>query len=164
MSMNNSCRDGDETLDPVAVAAATGASWDMTMRRTFQHLAVLACLTPLAGCLTGGANLASLSPNSAGIAALGEGLIGQAPGVSLSGEAKEAALEAEYQALQFGSAGQAVAWKAGDVRGEVVPTQLYRVGSQDCRGYSHAVFSGDRSVKEIGTACRTPKGFWKPIA
>ena len=108
--------------------------------------------------------MASLSPSSAGVAALGDGLIGRAEGVDLSRSAKAQALEAEYQALQFGVAGQPVPWTGEGVGGQVVPTQLYRVGSQDCRGYSHTVVSGAQSVKETGTACRTSPGVWTPVA
>ena len=83
--------------------------------------------------------------------------------LTLPEDARARALEAEFQALNFATAGQPVAWNADGYSGEVVPTQLYRVGSQDCRGYSH-VFQGESpAVKAVGTACRTASGFWKPV-
>ncbi|MCP3054834.1 hypothetical protein [Aurantimonas marianensis] len=120
---------------------------------------------PFAGCLSAGLGGASLVPGSAGVQALDGGLIGQyEAATSLSDSARGKALEAEFQALQYGAAGQAVQWSVDGYSGEVVPTQLYRVGSQDCRGYTHT-FKGDaQPVKAVGTACKTSKGYWKPVA
>lgn len=103
------------------------------------------------------------TPTSTGVLALGDGLVGQVPGVSLSGEAREKALEAEFQALQFAQAGQEVAWSGGRYQGLVVPTQLYRIGSQDCRGYSQTVTAGGKTLKQVGTACRGEDGLWKTV-
>ena len=109
----------------------------------------------LAGCLSGGGlGGASLAPASAGVSALGTGLIGQSQDVALSGAVLRQALEAEYQALQFGRVGIATSWEADGYRGQVVPTQLYRVGSQDCRGYTHTVSKGGATTRAVGTACR----------
>lgn len=119
---------------------------------------------PVSGCLSAGFGGGTLSPPTEGVAALDGGLIGQDPvGRTLPDDARARALEAEFQALNFATAGQPVAWNADGYSGEVVPTQLYRVGSQDCRGYSH-VFQGESpAVKAVGTACRTASGFWKPV-
>jgi surface antigen len=117
----------------------------------------------LTGCLSGpGATNASLAPDTPNIAALNGGLLAQPGGVELPASAKRQALEAEYQALQFGRVGQPLDWSADGFRGEVVPTQLYRVGSQDCRGYTHSVSRGTTTVRQIGTACRSGD-MWTPV-
>lgn len=122
-------------------------------------------ILPFAGCLNVGLGGASLAPGSAGVQALDGGLIGQNDAAkSLSNAARAEALDAEFQALQYGSAGQAVQWSVDGYSGEVVPTQLYRVGSQDCRGYSHTFKGKAQSVKAVGTACKTTNGLWKPLA
>jgi surface antigen len=75
------------------------------------------------------------------------------------------ALAAEYQALEFGQSGKPVRW-SGDWStrsGEVVPAQPYRVGSQDCRQYTHALTVGGTTRTERGTACRNPDGSWATL-
>ena len=103
------------------------------------------------------------TPTSTGVLALGDGLVGQVPNLKLSGDARQRALEAEFQALQFAPAGQEVAWSAGRYQGAVVPTQLYRIGSQDCRGYSQTVVAKGKAIKQVGTACRSEDGLWKTV-
>ena len=124
-------------------------------------------LLPFASCLSFGSDGAALTPtDTAGIAALNGGLIGQEKtGKALPSDARSRALEAEFKALQYAPAGSPVSWMADGYRGEVVPTQLYRVGSQDCRGYSHT-FAKDAApaVKAVGTACKTASGLWAPVA
>lgn len=118
----------------------------------------------LSACVTGGGlREASLGPEPATVTALNGGLISQTQAIDLPAAAARAALDAEYQALQFGRVGLPVRWEAGGFLGEVTPTQLYRVGSQDCRGYSHVVTRGSASVREIGSACREG-ALWTPIA
>ncbi|NDV87790.1 hypothetical protein GTW51_13875 [Aurantimonas aggregata] len=133
--------------------------------RTLSKLAVPLLLLPFAGCLSGGLGGGGLGPTSAGVTALDGGLIGQDQTTGTwPSQARARALEAEFQALQFGQAGQPVAWAVEGFSGEVVPTQLYRVGSQDCRGYSHTFKGTAQPTKAIGTACKTQEGFWKPVA
>lgn len=134
------------------------------MGNRLRVLLLIGLAPALPGCLGGGAStVAALEPDSAGVAALGDGLIGQARGVKLSSDARFRALDAEYQALQFAPAGQPVEWAAKGYQGTVIPTQLYRVGSQDCRGYSHLLVAREKSVRQTGTACRTADGLWKPV-
>lgn len=128
----------------------------------FRLLLPLGLLAVFSGCATLGAERTTLAPASAGVVALGDGLIGQA-GVRMPGAVRAKALEAEFQALQFAPAGQEVAWAEGGFQGSVVPTQLYRIGSQDCRGYSHTFISKGRPMKETGTACRGADGLWKTV-
>lgn len=130
-----------------------------------RFLFLLCAAIGLSACVTGGGlrEEAALGPEPETVAALNGGLIGQAQEIDLSASAARAALDAEYQALQFGRVGLPVRWEAGGYLGEVTPTQLYRVGSQDCRGYSHVVTRGSASVREIGAACREGS-LWTPIA
>lgn len=138
------------------------------MRRCLVRACVPVLLLPLlTGCLSSTREtfgLGSGVPASAGALALGDGLIGRDKKQRLSADARNRALDAEYQALQFMPAGQAVAWEADGLKGTVVPTQLYRVGSQDCRGYSQSVLRDGRETRTLGTACRGEDGFWKPVA
>lgn len=118
-------------------------------------------LVGLTGCLSGGGQ-PSLAPASEGVAALRGGLVGQAGRVQLPSDVMRQALEAEYQALQFGRVGVPTRWEADGYVGEVVPTQLYRVGSQDCRGYVHNVSRAGASSREVGSACRSGT-LWTPV-
>lgn len=130
------------------------------MRIVLRCLPLSLLALALSGCLTGGTP--SLAPASANIEALNGGLVGQVSGLSLSGSAQRQALEAEYQALQFGRVGVPVSWEADGYRGEVVPTQLYRIGSQDCRGYTHNVRRGEAAARQVGSACRSGN-LWTPV-
>lgn len=134
--------------------------------RTLSKLAVPLLLLPFAGCLSGGlGGGGGFGAASAGVTALDGGLIGQNEATrAWPSQARSRALEAEFQALQFGLPGQPVAWAADGFSGEVVPTQLYRVGSQDCRGYSHTFKGTAQPTKTVGTACKTAEGYWKPVA
>ncbi|MBO6719164.1 MAG: hypothetical protein JJ913_14500 [Rhizobiaceae bacterium] len=128
----------------------------------------------LAGCATsGGGGSGSLvgsfaggnRPASAGLAAIGNGLIGGSVGTSLAPEDRRLALEAEYLALEHTPAGRPVSWKGtnGDATGEVVANQPYRVGSQDCRQYAHTLVTSGRSQTVRGSACRNEDGSWTPL-
>ncbi|ALN73953.1 MULTISPECIES: hypothetical protein [unclassified Aureimonas] len=134
------------------------------MRRAFQTLAALLASLTLGGCLSSGAALTQASTPALppGALSLRPSLpkSGNAP---LSGRAEQGALAAQYQALQFGAVGQAVPWSADGYRGEVVPTQLYRIGSQDCRGYTHVVTRGSATTRQVGTACRSGVDTWTPV-
>ncbi len=132
----------------------------------------------LAGCGTNGAPKLSLFGSGDGgnrpaarggavastiISAMKGGLIGPA-GAKLDDSDRRSALEAEYRALEYTAAGQAVKWAgSGGIGGEVVAAQPYRVGSQDCRQYSHAFqVNGPRQTAR-GTACRNADGSWTPL-
>jgi surface antigen len=59
-----------------------------------------------------------------------------------------------------------VTWKSDRSAhyGEVMAAQPYRVGSQDCRQYTHTVFSGSGAgATARGTACRNADGSWTPL-
>ncbi|WP_349941544.1 hypothetical protein [Fulvimarina sp. MAC8] len=119
---------------------------------------MIACIfLTLGGCLSAGSGLA---PSSPGAASLDGGIIGRSSyAAQLSSGAKARAVEAEYQALQFTPAGEAISWSAGGASGRVVPTQVYRVGSQDCRGYTQFLDGGGPDGL-TATACKAGDGKW----
>lgn len=134
------------------------------MRRAFQTLAALLASLTLGGCLSSGAALTPASTPALPASALSlRPSLPKNDQLTLSGRAEQGALLAQYQALQFGAVGQAVPWSAGGYSGEVKPTQLYRIGSQDCRGYTHVVTRGSATVRQVGTACRTGADIWTPV-
>jgi surface antigen len=138
---------------------------------------MLAAALALGGCASSGGSTGSVvgrfapggdSGNRASqsiVAAMGDGLVGAAFASPLAERDRLRALDAEYRALEYSPAGQAVAWKGscGDPSGEVVAYQPYRVGSQDCRQYTHTVLSGGQSRSLRGTACRNADGSWTPL-
>lgn len=99
------------------------------------------------------------------VEAMAGGLIGGQLGAGLDSRDRRRALEAEYRALEYMPAGQSVAWGDRASRGGVVMAgSPYRVGSQDCRQYSHTVTVDGRSQTARGAACRNPDGSWTPLA
>lgn len=117
----------------------------------------------LAGCqttgLVPGVKPGTPAPN-AGIS--GGGLIGGKLGASLDRTDRTAAFEAEYKALEYSGGGELVVWtgRSGNISGKVVAAQPYRVGSQDCRQYSHELTLSGALSDARGTACRNNDGTW----
>jgi surface antigen len=93
------------------------------------------------------------------------GLIAGSIGQGLEASERNRALEAEYKALEHTPNGQIVTWRSDSSAryGEVVASQPYRVGSQDCRQYAHTVYASGQSKATRGTACRNPDGSWTPL-
>ena len=125
----------------------------------------------LAGCQTFGNNVpkpatADLQPSNqpalataAGIA--GGGLIGGTLGASVTPSDRQKGLDAEYKALEYGKGGEVVEWAgSAGVSGKVRAAQPYRVGSQDCRQYSHDLVSAGAVSSAKATACRNSDGSW----
>lgn len=146
--------------------------------RMKQIISVLALALTLAGCATngsapGGSAIGGFAgqPKPSGppvgeeiILAMGTGLLGNGIGQGLSQSEKTRALEAEYRALEYQPVGEKATWgQAGGTHGEVVAAQPYRVGSQDCRQYSHTVTVKGRASTARGTACRNSDGSWTPL-
>lgn len=99
------------------------------------------------------------------VGALAGGVIGNSIGRDLDNRSREAALQAEYNALERGHPGQPVNWQGSNgTYGQVVPQQTYQVGSQDCRRYTHTIYIDGRPQQAAGTACRQPDGTWTPLA
>jgi surface antigen len=86
-------------------------------------------------------------------------------GRSLSAADRAIALKAEYEALEYGRAGQSTVWQSNssDTRGNVRVGSTYQVNRLDCREYTHDVWIGGRLRTVKGTACRTPDGSWRII-
>lgn len=134
--------------------------------------ALLAALLALSGCATtSGGALTGAEPRGPGTgaaalaAAMGGGLVGGAIGKDLDKGERRKGLEAEYRALEYGQSGQPVEWKGASAgtSGSVVAAQPYRVGSQDCRQYTHTVTTSGQSQTARGTACRNADGSWTTL-
>lgn len=137
----------------------------MKLRSVSVGLALL-----LAGCAGSGTSrtdLGLLTPLAQGQRTssgegVGSGGLIAAAGVEISRRERQSALAAEYRALESTPAGQPVTWrddKSGH-GGTVIAAQPYRVGSQDCRPYSHVVNAGGPARSVRGTACRNTDGSW----
>ena len=99
------------------------------------------------------------------VGALAGGVIGGSIGRGLDNRSREAALAAEYNALERGTVGQPVAWQGTNgTYGQVVPQQPYQVGSQNCRRYTHTIYIDGVPQEASGTACRNPDGTWRPLS
>jgi len=97
--------------------------------------------------------------------ALVGGVIGGSIGSGLDNQSKEAALAAEYNALEKGSAGQPVSWQGTNgTYGQVVPQQPYQVGSQNCRRYTQTIYVNGAPQEASGTACRNADGTWQTLS
>ena len=134
-------------------------------------LALAACAsepegTPGVGAVEGSRLAAGSGEGPAApIGPLAGGLIGAEIGRSLDEADRRAALEAEYQALEYGRAGQKVEWRsaASGNYGEIVVGPSYEVNLLDCREFTHTVFIGGRARVARGTACRRPDASWRMI-
>ena len=123
----------------------------------------------LAGCQTTMlGNKVAPQPNSGGAGVVlnagisGGGLVGGPFGAKLERPDRTLAFEAEYKALEYSKGGELVAWagKTDAISGKVVAAQPYRVGSQDCRQYSHEMNLSGTVTNARGTACRNVDGTW----
>jgi len=126
----------------------------------------LVALLALSGCAaTAGTSKPppATSANLPVVKGMAGGLAGTSVGRDLSTADKRSALEAEYRALEYTPGGQSVAWRGAGSSGQVTPAQPYRVGSQDCRQYTHTIAAGGDSQSARGTACRNTDGSWTPL-
>jgi len=137
------------------------------MRRTTIGVTLACACLFLASCTTSSLTrtITGPTPQDTIIAQMKGGLIGGDIGRNLPERDRRKALEAEYKALEYTPGGTAVAWQSDNGRtgGQVVAAQPYRVGSQDCRQYSHRITDGARQAEARGTACRNPDGSWTPL-
>lgn len=144
----------------------------MKIRVAFVAATIVLCGS-VSGCSTvglGTGRAAGPTPVASGpaapeaiISAMGGGLIGGAIGSGLRESDRRMALQAEYRALEYTPGGKAVTWEGSGASGSVTAAQPYRVGSQDCRQYTHTVTNGGQSQTARGTACRNPDGSWTPL-
>jgi surface antigen len=102
------------------------------------------------------------SAASSNTAISGGGLVGGPFGARLDRADRTAAFEAEYKALEYSKGGELVTWtgRTGTAGGKVVAAQPYRVGSQDCRQFSHELTLSGAATNARGTACRNNDGTW----
>ena len=147
------------------------------LTRPLTMMAALAvALSALGGCtsLGGGASqplsIAGLDGAAASgglLAALDGGLVGRSDMSRLSRNDRIAALQSEYRALEYTAPGDLVTWqgRSDGLAGQVVASQPYRVGSQDCRQYSHTISSSGSAPAVVrGTACRNADGSWSLLS
>ena len=139
---------------------------------------LLALLAAMAGCsTTGNATKTTLLPETTGrpaatraiegslLAPLEGGLVSQSGVEGIGERDRVRALQAEYRALEHAAIGEAVTWQgaSGAVSGSVVAAQPYRVGTQDCRQYTHVIKGGATSREIKGAACRNADGSWSRL-
>ncbi|MDF1601337.1 hypothetical protein PZ895_16370 [Mesorhizobium sp. YIM 152430] len=119
----------------------------------------------LVGAFASPMGAASAQPMSASIAeAMAGGLIGRTLGENLDRADRQRALEAEYRALEYTASGESVSWQGdGRLSGRVMAAPPYRVGSQNCRQYTHTVSQNGAERVGRGTACRNEDGSWTPL-
>lgn len=98
------------------------------------------------------------------LGALAGGIIGSGIGRNLDANSRQHALQAEYNALEYGRPGAPTTWQGTNgTYGEVVPQQTYQVGSSNCRRYTHTIHVDGRPQTASGTACRNADGTWSPL-
>lgn len=98
--------------------------------------------------------------------ALNKGILPKMTFDKLPPRDKVRALLAEYKALETSPSGKAIVWQnpSGTYSGSVIALQPYKVGSQNCRQYSHSINILGQQIKASGAACRSPNGKWVPIS
>ena len=169
---------GGNKAPPVAPCRATPTGEWMRKAVAIAVLGVvgLAACTAKNGITTGavpaGANPGVVidSPIASGggeplIGPLEGALQGADVGLSLSEADRKIALNAEYEALEYGRTGQPTRWRnrrSGNA-GEVSVGSTYQVNRLDCREYTHKVSIGGRNRVVRGTACRQPDGVWRVL-
>lgn len=148
----------------------------MLLRALVKPMVWCFALTAVTGCVGTAGSLnavnglqavSSAVPNSAAlIASLDGGLIGRTNTPSISARDKSTALQSEYRALEYTAPAQPVYWQSenGRLSGTVIPSQPYRVGSQDCRQYAHLVTVNGTTREQNGTACRNQDGSWSLLS
>ncbi len=99
------------------------------------------------------------------IGAVAGGLIGNLIGADLDARDRQLAAAAEYQALEYGQAGQVTPWNNPSTqhRGQIVPGKPYQQGNSFCRPYTHTIYVSGQPQTARGTACRGPDGTWKTV-
>lgn len=93
------------------------------------------------------------------------GIIGNNIGRDLDEEERRRAMDAEYQALEYGRDNEPRRWRGSrDGRyGVIKPGRRYTYQSQTCREFEHEVYiDGDPEIMR-GKACRQYDGTWKQI-
>ena len=129
------------------------------------RLALVLLVSLLTGCVTGigpSAPVGSRPLGTTGVGVTGDGVAGPALSGAPRGD-RERALAAEYQALEFQPAGEAVEWVGAKGTGKVVALAPFAVGSQNCRQLAHTITLDGAQTVARGSACREPNGVWTPL-
>ena len=94
------------------------------------------------------------------------GVIGSGIGSKLDEADRRAAMQAQYQALEYGRPGAPTPWSnpATGHRGQIVPGQPYQTAGRHCRDYTHTIYVSGRPETLRGRACRNPDGTWQKIS
>lgn len=90
------------------------------------------------------------------------GIIGSEIGRDMDKADREAALEAEYRALEYDQESRWRNEESGHY-GSIAPRRTYRRSGRVCREYEHRVYIDDEPEIMVGTACRQPDGSWKNV-
>ncbi|MGH6736559.1 MAG: RT0821/Lpp0805 family surface protein [Methyloceanibacter sp.] len=122
------------------------------------------------GAVAGGAAGAAIGGKdnrAAGLAigAVTGGILGNLIGADLDERDRQLAAQAQYQALEYGQAGQVTPWNnpSNQHRGQIVPGKPYQQGSSFCRPYTHTIYVSGQPQTARGTACRGPDGTWNVV-
>ena len=135
------------------------------MSPRFLPIAPIMALVLLAGCSAIGLPVgpsARLGVGAPTDGLVGGGIAGAELG-ALAPEDRRRALAAEFRALEFGTVGEAVAWRGRGGSGEALALAPFQVGSQNCRQLRHALLIGGERRVALGAACREPDGRWIPL-
>ncbi len=99
------------------------------------------------------------------IGAVAGGLLGNFIGADMDARDRQLAAAAQYQALEYGQAGQATPWNnpSSRNRGQIVPGEYYQRGGNYCRPYTHTIYIDGQPQTARGTACRGSDGTWNPV-
>lgn len=105
-------------------------------------------------------------PPDFAIGALKGGVIGTQAGLSLTENERQAALKAEFEALEYSPAGHAVSWRSPSTGngGEVTAFATYDVGKSNCRRYTHKLNINGKTEIASGAACKEQDGTWQPLS
>lgn len=93
------------------------------------------------------------------------GLIGSSIGKDLDEADRQAAIEAEYRALEYEEEARWRNEESGNY-GYIKPRRSFRRSGADCREYEHTVYIEGEPDPQImvGTACRNRDGTWEAVS
>jgi surface antigen len=90
------------------------------------------------------------------------GIIGNEIGRNMDEADRQAAIDAEYRALEYEEETRWRNERSGHY-GYIRPRRTYRYSGLRCREYEHTVYIRGRPETMVGKACRQPDGTWKAV-
>jgi surface antigen len=98
--------------------------------------------------------------------AVAGGMIGNSIGRDLDELDRRRAMEAEYQALEYGESGSYREWRGerSGRRGRIQVEKPFKQGPRHCRRYAHTIYIDGRPEVARGTACRGENGRWQTVS